>query len=266
MVRRQLVRHDLRLLSRSRLGQLVFLATVSSLPLGAVVGWTLAADDRGSIMPVEILLGMWFIVSFVVPFSALLIAGSGIVRERESGTIRLLLNGAIDRRDFFVSKICSLLVFSQSAVLLGGVLSTVVLLSVPTQVLVIRTIQFFLFSILLCSGYVAIGIVVSTIARSYQQAWITTALVFVATLVWPQLVTIASSSFGGDTTRELLQFVGRLSPFAAYTQAVSEPPAILAVEVTTPLLGPIAMFLVLAFWATVPLRFAARRFENMEIK
>ncbi|WP_128476682.1 ABC transporter permease subunit [Halorussus pelagicus] len=247
--------HDLYIVRRTLLGKILVGLSIGTTLGSILVGFALS---NGSLTTDFLVFSMWLVVGTVLPLGALLTSAVTIAADRESGRLRLLFGTPITKTDVFVGTLLSRLVVVTIAVVAGFALAGVTLgfLSIDlTRSSFWKTAGF---TLLLCIVYNSFGTTISAICSTRLRA-ITAALVFyVVSSIWPQIVKIVAGSdetrLGKPTTAETLtHFLGTLSPFGAYSQAVTPSQAIYAETVTGSLLATPTMLLILLTWAVLPI-------------
>lgn len=255
-------RHDLLTIRRSLLLKTVLLVLGAAPVVGIAVGVALSDD----LTPRFLLLSMWLVVSGIVPLVALLTTAPTIAAGRESGRLRLLFTSPIDRLALVAGTLCSRLFVVEGALLLGFACASGSLLALSLPVSLGALAGFVGFTLLLAVTYVSLGVAISTTTTSQTRAVGLALGVFIATLFWPRIAgilhTVLTTATGLPVSETTFDIVGRLSPFGAYSQVISDAGAIYGVEPTTPLLESGSMATVLVAWAVVPLLVSYRRFSG----
>jgi ABC-type transport system involved in multi-copper enzyme maturation permease subunit len=257
-------RHDLLVVRRSLLLKSV-LAALLAAPLGGVfVGFGLGSDPGFRFL----LLSMWLIVGGTVPLVGVLAAAPAVAGSRDAGRLRLLLSTATERATVAGGILCSRLLLVVGSLAAGLCIGVAALVAVVPGAAPGRLAGFVVFTLLVATAYVSLGLAVSVTVDSATRALVVSVGLFVGTLLWPQIASILHgivTDLGVAVPATASQVLGRLSPFGAYSQVISDPGAIYGVEVTTPLLGSGAMAAVLVGWATLPLAFGLRRFARTDL-
>jgi ABC-type transport system involved in multi-copper enzyme maturation permease subunit len=260
------LRHDLRLTRRSRVGRAVFVVLGLAPLAGVAISFVLSND---ALTARFVLLSTWLVVSGVVPIVAVLGSAAAISGHRESGRLRLVLGSPTTQADVLLGTFAARLLVVQLALLVGlaVAVATMVVLSLPMALG--RLAGFLLFTPLMTAAYVSLGVAASTTSRTQLRSLSVGVAGFVATIVWPQvaagLADVVQSLSGITLPATLVHFVGTLSPFGAYAQAIGDEGAIYAMAPSTPLLQPGAMALVLLLWIGLPLAFGYRRFVTTDV-
>lgn len=236
----------------------MLLRTVLSI-LGAapVVGVAVAFALSDGLTPRFLLLSMWLVVSGAVPLVSLLTTAPTIAAGRESGRLRLLFTSPTDHLTLVTGTLCSRLLVIESALLFGFTCAFGVILALSLPVSLGALAGFVGFTLLLAVTYASLGVAISAVTSSQTRAVGSALGVLVATLFWPRVAEILHSLTttiaGVPLSSTTFDIVGRLSPFGAYSQVISDAGAIYGVTPTTPLLGSGAMATVLVVWTVVPL-------------
>jgi len=258
-------RHDLLAVRRSLLLKTVLVAVGLAPVAGIALGFALTDE----VTPRFLLLSTWLVVGFVVPFVATLTAATAIAANLEAGRLRLLLSGPTERGEALLGTLCSRLTVVTVPLALGLAGFAAVFAALPQPVQPGRLAGFAAFTLAAAAAYVSIGLAVSAATRSQTRAVGTALGAFVVTLFWPRIAGILGSLLAGDSglllSATAFDVLGRLSPFGAYSQVISDPGAIYGIEVTTPLLGAGAMAVVLLGWIVGPLAVGYRRFSRVDL-
>jgi ABC-type transport system involved in multi-copper enzyme maturation permease subunit len=260
----EVARHDLLVVRRSLLLKAVLVVLLAAPVGGVLVGFGLG-DDPGFRF---LLLSTWLVVGGAVPLVGVLAAAPAVAGARDAGRLRLLLATPIERATVAAGVLCARLLVVVGSLAAGLCACVVVFLALPAQVAPGRLAGFVLFTLAVGVTYVSLGLAVSVTVDSATRAVVGAVGLFAGTLLWPQVASILHgvlADLGVPAPRVAFQLLGRLSPFGAYSQVISDPGAIYGVAVTTPLLGSGAMALVLTLWATVPLALGVRRFARIDL-
>lgn len=258
-------RHDLLVVRRSLLLTTV-LAVLGAAPLvGIAVAFALSDEPTARFLR----LSMWLVVGGAVPLVALLTTAPTVAAGRESGRLRLLFSSPVNRPALVAGTLCSRLLVVEGALLVGfaGAVGALFALSLPVSSGAFA--GFVGFTLLLAVTYVSLGVAISTVTDSQTRAVGTALGAFVATLLWPRVAGLLhgllTTAFGVRLSETAFDFVGRLSPFGAYSQVISDAGAIYGVPPTTPLLASGAMAAVLVAWAVVPVLVSYRHFSGRRL-
>lgn len=255
-------RHDLLTVRRSLLLKTVLSVLGAAPVVGIAVGFVLSDD----LTPRFLLLSMWLVVSGTVPLVALLTTAPTIAAGRESGRLRLLFTSSLGRPTFVTGTLCSRLLVVEGSLLVGFACASGILLVLSLPVSLGALAGFVGFTLLLAATYVSLGVAISTMTNSQTRAVGLALGLFVATLFWPRVAgilhTVLIAATGLPFSETTFDIVGRLSPFGAYSQVISDAGAIYGVAPTTPLLGSGAMATVLVAWTVLPLLVSYRRFSD----
>lgn len=216
-------------------------------------------------------------VIFFVPLTGLFISIKSIVRERESGTINLLLSLPHSRSDMVIGKFVG-----RSAVLtvaiLVGFLPAVILLLVEADVTPLYEIFALLLStILLGLMFIGIGVGFSALVNSETQATIGGVLIFILLYMWPFIINfILDISVPDFFERSYLLFLF-WDMWAALMSVREDVPNASIVELGgNPEVGSASVdvaiymqhwfaFVILAFWIIVPLAVGYLRFNQRDL-
>lgn len=260
----EVARHDLLVVRRSLLLKTVLAALLAAPVGGVLVGFGLGSDPNFRFL----LLSMWLVVGGTVPLVGVLAAAPAIAGARDAGRLRLLLSTPTDRATLVGGILCSRLLVVLGSLVVGLGAGLVVLVTVVPRVAPGRLAGFVAFTLLVATAYVSLGLAVSMVFDSATRALVGSVALFVGTVLWPQVASILHgvvTDLGVAAPETGFQVLGRLSPFGAYSQVISDTGAIYGVEVTTPLLGSGVMAAVLVAWATLPLAFGLRRFARTDL-
>ena len=260
----EVARHDLLVVRRSLLLKAVLAVLLAAPVVGVFVGFGLGSDPSFRFL----LLSMWLVVGGVVPLVGVLAAAPAVAGAREAGRLRLLLSTPTERATVAGGVLCSRLLVVVGSLAVGLCAGVVALVAVTPQLAPGRLAGFVLFTLLVATAYVSLGLAVSVAVGSATRALVGSVVLFVGTLLWPQIASVLHgivTDLGVAAPEAAFLVLGRLSPFGAYSQVISDPGAIYGVEVTTPLLGSGVMAVVLALWATLPLALALRRFSRSDL-
>lgn len=257
-------RNDLLVVRRSLLLKVV-LAVLIAAPIGGVlVGIGLGGDPNFRFL----LLSTWLVVGGSIPLVGMLAAAPTVAGARESGRLRLLLSTPTDRWEVVGGVLCSRLLVVVGSLSVGLCAGVPYLLAVSPQVAPGRLAGFVLFSLLVAATYVSLGLAVSVAVGSATCALTGAVGLVVGTVLWPRVATALRgvvADLGVAAPATVFEVLGRLTPFGAYSQVISDPGAIYGVKVTTPFLGSGTMAAVLLVWATLPLVISVRRFTDVDL-
>lgn len=248
-------RHNLGVVRRTVVGKLLVGLSAGATLGGILVG---AALSNGPLTADFLVFSMWLVIGTLLPLGAVLTSAVTIAANRESGRLRLLFGTPITKADVFVGTLLSRFVVITIAGITGFVLAGIALLFLSVDPTRSSLWKLAGFTLLLCITYSSVGTVLSAVFSTRLRA-VTTALVFyISSVLWPQMVTIFAGSDGprlGEPTdtETFIHFLGTLSPFGAYSQAVTPSQAIYAETVTGTLLATPTMLLILLAWVLLPL-------------
>lgn len=245
-------RHDLGVVRRTTVGRLMVGLAVAAMVGSVVVGRALS---NGPLTVDFLAFSLWLVTGTAVPLGALLTASVTLAADRESGRHRLLFGTPLTSGDVYLGTLASRAVLTCVAVAAGfAVLSGVLAITDPgfigdALVVAVPTV-------LVCLCYTAVGIAVSAVSPTRLRAVGVALGFYVWSLFWPQIVGTVAPSNAGRTGPGPggvpFEFLARLSPFGAYSQAATPKENIYAVPVTDSLLSTPAMLAVLLAWTTVP--------------
>jgi len=258
--------HDLLLTRRTKVGRTVF-AAVGLAPLAGVgISFVLSND---ALTARFVLLSTWLVVSGVVPIVAVLGSAAAISGNRESGRLRLMLGSPTTQSDVLFGTFAARLLLVQFGLLVGLTVAVALMVILSLPMALGRLGGFLLFTPLMAAVYVSLGIAASTTVRTQLRSLSLAIAGFVATLVWPQVATVLASVFeslsGITLSATLVHFIGTLSPFGAYAQAIGDGGAIYGMDASTPLLQSGVMGLVLLLWVGMPLGLAYQQFVTADV-
>lgn len=260
----EVARHDLLVVRRSLLLKAV-LTVLLAAPIGGVlVGFGLGTEPTFRFL----LLSMWLVVGGTIPLVGVLAAAPAVAGARDAGRLRLLLSTPTERATVVGGVLCSRLLLVVGSLTVGLCLGVAGLVAVVPQVGPGRLVGFVLFTLLMATAYVSLGLAVSVTVDTATRALVGSVALFVGTLLWPQVASVLHgivTDLGVAVPATAFQVLGRLSPFGAYSQVISDTGAIYGVAVTTPLLGSGVMATVLVAWATLPLVIGTRRFARADL-
>jgi ABC-type transport system involved in multi-copper enzyme maturation permease subunit len=260
----EVARHDLLVVRRSLLLKAVLAALLAAPLAGVFVGFGLGTEPGFR----HLLLSMWLVVGGAVPLVGVLAAAPAVAGSRDAGRLRLLLSTPTERATVAGGILCSRLVLVLGSLAAGLSVGVTALVAAVPQVAPGRLGGFVLFTLLVATVYVSLGLAVSVTVGSATRALVGSVVLFVGTLLWPQVASVLHgvvTDLGVAAPVTPFQVLGRLSPFGAYSQVISDTGAIYGVEVTTPALGSGVMAVVLVVWATLPLAFGLRRFAEADL-
>lgn len=224
-------------------------------------------------------------ILFLVPVTGLVVSIKSVVRERELGSLKILLSLPHTRREVIVGKFLGRTGLLTSAILAGYLPAALLLGFGVDNFETLDFVGFTVVTILFGIMFVAVGIGASALTKTETQATVTGFVVFVAMYAWTWVFGRVNSSLdllSGDA----LYFVQRLWMFNLYadmSNAIASlwgsdvPRASAAVprEVTSGgefVVGaqPFYLqhwfaFVLLALWIVVPLTIGYWRFEHADL-
>lgn len=240
MTRARLLRHELTVFRATR-SQWVFglLAVVSAVTPLVLTSLAFASDPGRGLFG-----GVWLVGGFVLPAVVLLSAATRVAGEVDSGRLRLLLGTPVTRRDVFDGVVLFRVGLAVTLCVVAFLPSVTVAAVVSPPTAFGRLTTTALAATALTVVYAVVGVAVSTVAGSRVQALVGGVAVYVLALAWPQLV---DTTVGGVGESTVVTLASRLSPFAAYNQAVlpvSEQ-GFFTVETTGLVVSPLVMLAVI---------------------
>lgn len=141
---------------------------------GAAIGRLYVGDMGGGQQGAGVLqLFLFFLkegTAIIVPLTSIVIAYAALTRERESGTIKLMLSLPHSRDDVVVGKLLGRSVVIAVPILIGLLVALVAMLPVASGLSVTTYLQFALLTALLGVVFVGIAVGVSAVADTNQQA------------------------------------------------------------------------------------------------
>lgn len=141
--------------------------------------------------------GMVTAIVFLVPLTGIVISTKAIVRERESGTIKLLLGLPHTRKEAVVGKLVGRTAVLTVSVLTGFVVAMLVFLTEYGQFPFAEYAMFAFVTVLTGTVFVALGIGVSGSVRSETRATVLSATVFVVFgYLWSPLLGVVNGELG----------------------------------------------------------------------
>jgi ABC-type transport system involved in multi-copper enzyme maturation permease subunit len=260
----EVARHDLLVVRRSLLLKAVLAALLAAPLAGVFVGFGLGGEPSFRFL----LLSMWLVVGGAVPLVGVLAAAPAVAGARDTGRLRLLLSTPTERATVAGGVLCSRLLLVVGSLAVGLCVGVAGLVAVVPRVAPGRLAGFVVFTLLVATAYVSLGLAVSVSVGSATRALVGSVTLFVGTLLWPRIASVLHgivTDLGVAAPATPFQVLGRLSPFGAYSQVISDSGAIYGVEVTTPLLGSGVIAVVLLGWATLPLALGVRRFSEADL-
>jgi len=235
----------------------------------------LVVDSAGAQEDVlEILAGFTFFfgIGLFVPIAGLLLSIKAIARERESGTINLLLSLPHSRGDMVVGKFLGRTAVMAIATIVGFIPALlIVLLEVEDGRGLATILVFLLVAVLIGMMFVGIGVGLSALVNSETQATVGGISIFFLRYLWPFIFNQMLCLF--DT--ELPEFAERFWLFNMFLDMANalapEGDGFGGASNATSSIDPgIFMqnwfaFVILALWIVVPLGIGYARFDNMDL-
>lgn len=220
----------------------------------------------------EVIIGgtLVFGILLFVPLAGLFISVKSIVRERESGTINLLLSLPHSRGEMILGKFLGRAGVLSAATLIGF-LPAIVLILVEGDLPLQDLLAFMLVSILFGIMFIGIGVGFSALVNTETQATVGGIAIFFLLYLWP----LITDQLLGLVDYSLPDFAARFWLFLMFGDMMealaSEGAGMTAASgVTLESSVPFYMqnwfvFVILALWIAVPLAIGYYRFENTDI-
>lgn len=218
-------------------------------------------------------------VLFFVPLAGLLLSVKSIVRERNTGTINLLLSLPHTRGEMIVGKFVGRSVVMILTVLAGFLPALIYVVIQADGVPLFQLGSFLLALCLFGVMWIGIGIGLSALVNSETQATIGGVLIFFVLYLWPQILNALEL--------EIPSFVERFWLFIIFADLAFFPTALREIGFTFPSVvelddvfvdefnelgfsvGPHLqmwfVYLLLAFWVAVPILIGYARFRSTDI-
>ncbi|MXV61579.1 ABC transporter permease subunit [Natronorubrum sp. JWXQ-INN-674] len=235
-------------------------------------------EGDGAQTTMDLLFALQTPASFLVPIIALVVGYAAIAGERESGSLKFLLGLPHTRRDVVLGKILGRTAVVAVSILVGFAVGLVGLVTFVGSVSVVDYLLFTLVTILFGFVYVCIGVGLSSMTRSTTKAAVgALGMVLLFWFVWgiaAQLVLFwREGSFMVESFPEWYLSVVSLPPDSAYAAALGTilgedgftMASIYETESLPLLAEPWFGFVLLAFWALVPLGFGLWRFDRADL-
>ncbi len=229
-----------------------------------------------------------FIVLFFVPITGLFISIKSVVRERDSGTINLLLSLPHTRGEMLVGKFLGRAAV-MTATIVVGFIPALALLLIRTELSAAVLFTFLLVTILFGLMFVGIGVGFSALFNSETQGTVGGIVIFFGLYLWQSITSLLlgladvelpdfATRFG--LTQMFQDMFGSLSPsgrgFGAPSSVLSRTVArqngqgAPGFEVVYPESVAFYMqnwfvFIILAVWIIVPLAIGYARFSNIDL-
>ncbi|MFP9191323.1 ABC transporter permease subunit [Natronosalvus vescus] len=227
-----------------------------------------------------------FAVIFLIPLTGLVVSIKSIVREREMGSIRILLSLPHTRGEVILGKFIGRSGLLTAAILTGFVPAALILFVQTGELPVFEYVALVLVTILFGVVFVAIGVTVSAFTSTETRATVAGVGVFFLFYMWDSIFGYVNGQldlFTGDLYLFILRFdlfiifmdvlFAILSlrhdiPNTSFVDAnqffVENPEAVDAVSQPFYLQHWFAV-LILAAWIAVPLAIGYLRFENIDL-
>ncbi|MFC3959183.1 ABC transporter permease subunit [Halovivax cerinus] len=256
------------------------------------ISWLFAGGETSG-APTDLEVTLLFAISalpaifFLIPITGLVVSVKSIVRERELGSIKILLSLPHSRFEVLFGKFLGRSLLLTVAILVGFVPGAAILSTqfgtVPGQELAGLTVMTVLFGIV----FVAVGIGLSALVTTETRATVGGVIVFILLYTWSGIVTSINGRLdllSGDA----LLFVQRFHLFTVFQDTLLALLSIVHDEVpnaSSAVLGQRALsnpegigtvsepfylqhwfaFVILALWIVVPLAIGYWRFERADL-
>lgn len=232
------------------------------------------------------------VVTLIIPLVALVVAYAAITRERDSGSLKLLLSLPHSRQDVVVGKVVGRGIVVSLPIVVGFLASAIVFLFYGVGLQPLDFLVLLLLTVLLGITFVSIAVGVSAWSPSTLVAGaISVALYFLFTLFWQlfrgSILLLNNKLSLGFSTIELVKyglFVKYFNPVRAYQTLVAtlyvdttlgarlyQAGAIQQQLITQQLnevpfyLSDAVVFAQLLFWLLIPIAAGYWRFENADM-
>jgi len=238
----------------------------------------LAVDQSSGDVSVETIvsgLSFSFGILFFVPIAGLLVSIKSVVRERNSGSIKLLLTLPHSRRDVILGKFLGRAGVISAATILGFLPSVILVLVQADGLPVGESLALVASAVLVGVMFVAIGVGFSALVNTETQATMGGVVLFFLMYLWPFILQFGVSRL---LNRDIPAFVGRfsfLSLFADIIASLSPSGGGLTDASSAANLAGNGdpslfmqnwfVFVILALWILVPLVVGYLRFENTDL-
>ncbi|KZN25356.1 ABC transporter permease [Haladaptatus sp. R4] len=166
--------------------------------------------------------------AILIPLISIVIGYAAITRERESGTLKLMLSLPHSRDDVVLGKVLGRSGVVGISIVIGFVVAAVILLLTSLQFKVVDYILFALLTLLLGLVFVGLSVGISATAKTGRRAMIGAVTLYIAFLVfWSGLANLVASLLGryagiGIPGRvSTMLFIRLLNPVTAYKTLVN---------------------------------------------
>lgn len=245
----------------------------------------LVAGDLGSDASLAAAVGgtLVFGILLFIPLTGLFISVKSVVRERESGTINLLLSMPHSRGEMVVGKFLGRSAVMTLAVLVGFI-PAVVLIFVQGDVSVGESFTFLLVPVLFGLMFVGIGVGFSALFNTETQATVGGIVIFLALYLWRfvlgQLFGLVDAEVPEFLSRFYLldMFGDMLDTLVPSGRGATAPSGVTGTLETTPngletvypdtaavYMQNWFVFVILALWIVVPLAIGYYRFSRVDL-
>lgn len=263
-----------------------FVVSLAGFAYLATSGSGSTGDDAGLVA----LLGFAAVaaVIVIVPLTGLTVSIKSIVRERELGTIRILLSLPHSRRDAVLGKFIGRSGLLTTAILAGFVPMGLILAVRTSNFPVTEYLMFVLVTVLFGVVFVAIGIGVSAFTATETRATIAGVLFFFLMYTWTSIVGWINNQMGSPLGPDAFDFLRRFQLFNVFIDTLlvllsltsdlspTDPSWVrLSRSLAELQSGPVESVpfyfqlwfapVVLAIWIVVPLTIGYYRFEHTDL-
>lgn len=235
-----------------------------------------------------VLAGVWLsAIVLLVPLTGLVVSVKSITRERELGTIKVLLSLPHSRRDVVIGKFLGRSGLLTTAILAGFVPGGLLLAVRMSDFPAVEFLMFLLVTILFGLAFVAVGIGVSALTSTETRATVAGVAVFVLLYAWQGILGFVNGRLD-LLGQEAMQFVNRFHLFNVFMDTllalislrhdigtsasvvVQGSQQVQGGEFVTAGAQPFYFqhwfaFVILALWIVVPLAIGYVRFENVDL-
>lgn len=229
--------------------------------------------DSGSGDATDVIIGgtLVFGILLFVPLAGLFISVKSIVRERESGTINILLSLPHTRGEMVLGKF-----LGRSGVMavsiLVGFLPAIVLILMEADIPVRDLLVFLLVSILFGVMFIGIGVGFSALVTSETQATIGGIAIFFLLYLWPlitdEILSLVDYELPDFAARFWLfiMFGDMMESLASDGAGLTEPSSIVFGESSVAFyMQNWFVFAILALWVAVPMAIGYLRFKTTDL-
>lgn len=220
-----------------------------------------------------------FGILFFVPLMGLIISIKSVVRERESGTINLLLALPHSRRDLVLGKFVGRSIVLSIAIVATFLPATLYILVQADITPIFEMFAFLLSTILFGMMFVGIGVALSALVNSETQAAISGVVIFFLLYLWPVIFDQLGISISDFVARFWLfsMFIDMLlalfslrhsdipnASLVAWDNAQIDEFGAITIDVAV-YMQHWFVFIILAIWIAVPLGIGYFRFDSIDL-